>query len=135
MLGDDVDDFSRKVRNLDVLRSKKSAVDIGERGKRGVVFVARSAFLRLNKFRDFETCRGRQTGYVFQVPFSRPPRFGIPAVSPYLKSLSKLHALFINKERISAFELMSNNTDMGRFPILPVFSYAMMKMTTFLKHY
>lgn len=34
-----------------------------------------SAFLRLSKFRDFETCRGRQAGYVFQVPFSRPPPF------------------------------------------------------------
>ena len=44
MLGDNVDDFSRKVRNLDVLCGKKSAVYIGERSQRGIVFVARFEF-------------------------------------------------------------------------------------------
>lgn len=44
MLGDNVDDFSRKVRNLDVLLGKESAVDIGEGRKRGIVFVARFEF-------------------------------------------------------------------------------------------
>ena len=44
MLHDNANDFRRKIGNLDVLRGKKSAVDIGERGKRDIVFVARFEF-------------------------------------------------------------------------------------------
>lgn len=44
MLHDNVNDFRRKIGDLDVFRGKKSAVYIGEGRKRGVVFIARVEF-------------------------------------------------------------------------------------------